>query len=86
MLKGGQVKSAGSPVTRQSLVVVQFAILIGLIISTIMIYQQTRFALAQGLGKDSDLIMQVRTNCGQRRLPGRKSASCPASSGRRAPR
>ena len=56
VLKGGQVKSASSPVTRHSLVVIQFAILIGLIISTITIYQQTRFALSQGLGNVSDLI------------------------------
>ncbi|HEV7691744.1 MAG TPA: FtsX-like permease family protein [Hyphomonadaceae bacterium] len=83
VLKGGQVKSAGSPVTRQSLVVVQFAILIGLIISTITIYQQTQFALSQGLGNASDLIMQVRTNCANpsfleevRKLPGVERAAC----------
>jgi putative ABC transport system permease protein len=83
VLKGGQVKAAGSPVTRQGLVVVQFAILIGLIISTITIYQQTRFALAQGLGGDSDLIVQVKTNCANtafleevRKLPGVERAAC----------
>ena len=83
VLKGGQVKAAGSAVTRQGLVVVQFAILIGLIISTITIYQQTRFALAQGLGSDSDLIVQVQTNCANpafleevRKLPGVERAAC----------
>ena len=83
VLKGGQVKSAGSPVTRHSLVVIQFAILIGLIISTITIYQQTRFALSQGLGNVSDLIIQIRTNCANtsflsevRKLPGVDRAAC----------
>ena len=83
VLKGGQVKSAASPVTRQGMVVVQFAILIGLIISTVTIYQQTRFALGQGLGSDADLIMQVRTNCANaaflsevRKLPGVERAAC----------
>jgi putative ABC transport system permease protein len=82
VLKGGQVK-AGSPATRQGLVVVQFAILVALIISTITIYQQTRFALAQGLGEDADLIIQVRTNCANpaflqevRKLPGVERAAC----------
>jgi putative ABC transport system permease protein len=83
VLKGGQVKSAASPVTRQGMVVVQFAILIGLIISTVTIYQQTRFALGQGLGSDADLIMQVRSNCANaaflaetRKLPGVERAAC----------
>ncbi|HEV7693816.1 MAG TPA: FtsX-like permease family protein [Hyphomonadaceae bacterium] len=83
VLKGGQVKSVGSPVTRQSLVVVQFAILIGLIVSTITIYQQTRFALSQGFGKASDMIIQVASNCANpafleevRKLPGVERAGC----------
>jgi putative ABC transport system permease protein len=83
VLKGGKVRPTGSPVTRQSMVIVQFAILIGLIISTVTIYQQTRYALAQGLGEDSDLIIQVRTNCANpsflqevRKLPGVERAAC----------
>jgi putative ABC transport system permease protein len=65
------------------MVVVQFAILVALIISTVTIYQQTRFALSQGLGEDSDLIIQVRTNCANpaflqevRKLPGVERAAC----------
>ncbi|HEV7692576.1 MAG TPA: FtsX-like permease family protein [Hyphomonadaceae bacterium] len=83
VLKGGQVKAAGSAVTRQALVVVQFAILIGLIISTITIYQQTRYALSLGLGKDSERIIQVRTGCQNaavlqemRKVPGVERAAC----------
>jgi putative ABC transport system permease protein len=83
VLQGGKVRSSGSPITRQALVVVQFAILVALIISTVTIYQQTRFALAQGLGEDSDLIIQVRTNCANpaflqevRKLPGVERAAC----------
>jgi putative ABC transport system permease protein len=83
VLKGGQVKTTGGSGLRNALVVVQFAILIGLIISTITIYQQTRFALAQGLGEESDLIIQVRTDCANaaflaevRKLPGVERAAC----------
>jgi putative ABC transport system permease protein len=83
VLKGGQANAAGSAVTRHALVVVQFAILIGLVISTITIYQQTRYALAQGLGSDSDMMIQVRTNCANaafltevRKLPGVERAAC----------
>ncbi|HEV7691743.1 MAG TPA: FtsX-like permease family protein [Hyphomonadaceae bacterium] len=84
VLKGGQAKgSTGSSGLRNALVVVQFAILIGLIISTITIYQQTRFALAQGLGEESDLIIQVRSDCANaafiaelRKLPAVDTGSC----------
>src|SRR5262249_46067072 len=82
VLKGGPVKTAGSAIARQVLVVAQFAILVGLIVTTATIYQQTQFALKRGLGAESDLIMQVWTPCNNafpdevRRLPGVRSAAC----------
>jgi putative ABC transport system permease protein len=82
VLKGGVASHAGSPVTRQVLVVVQFSILIGLILATVTIYRQTEFALKQGLGSVSDKIIQVRTNCQNafpaevRKLPGVERAAC----------
>jgi putative ABC transport system permease protein len=82
VLQGGKVRGSGSPVTRQVLVVVQFAILIGLIIGTVTIYRQTDFALKQGLGSESELIVQVQTNCQNafpaevRKLPGVERAAC----------
>jgi putative ABC transport system permease protein len=82
VLKGGQVRSEGSPIARQALVVVQFAILIGLIVSTVTIYRQTQFALSQGFGSQGDLIVQVWTPCNNafpdevRKLPGVQKAGC----------
>jgi putative ABC transport system permease protein len=64
VLKGGVVQASGSPLARQALVVVQFAILVGLIVTTTTIYRQTQFALAKGLGAgDSKLILSVLTPC-----------------------
>jgi putative ABC transport system permease protein len=82
VLKGGVVQGAGSPLARQALVVVQFAILIGLIVTTATLYRQTAFALAQGLGTDTNRIIQVVTPCINafpeevRRLPGVSAAGC----------
>jgi len=84
VLKGGPVQgSSGSPAARMSLVVVQFAILVCLIATTVTIYRQTQFALAQGLGgTDSKLIMPVVAPCNGafhdevRKLPGVAATAC----------
>jgi putative ABC transport system permease protein len=83
VLKGGVIQASGSPLARGSLVVVQFAILVGLIVTTTTIYRQTQFALARGLGTvDSKLIVGVATPCNNafpvevRKLPGVAGAAC----------
>ena len=83
MLKGGAIRTSGSALAREALVVVQFAILTGLIITTGTIYRQTTFALGQGVGgADSKLITGVFTPCDNafpeevRRLPGVAAAAC----------
>jgi putative ABC transport system permease protein len=83
VLKGGVVQASGSPLARASLVVVQFAILVGLIVTTTTIYRQTQYALARGLGTvDSKLIVGVMTPCNTafpdevRKLPGVAGAAC----------
>ena len=83
VLKGGAIQTAGSPVARGTLVVIQFAILIGLIVTTTTIYRQTQFALQRGLGTvDSKLIVGVVTPCNTafptevRKLPGVAGAAC----------
>jgi putative ABC transport system permease protein len=64
-------------------VVVQFAILIGLILATATIYRQTQFALSQGLGSASERILIVQDGCNNRafpdevrKLPGVEMAAC----------
>ena len=83
VLKGGIVQTTGSALARQALVVIQFAILAGLIVTTATIYRQTMFALAQGVGgADSKLIVGIFTPCDNafpqevRKLPGVASAAC----------
>jgi putative ABC transport system permease protein len=83
VLKGGLVQTTGSALARQSLVVVQFAILVGLIVTTATIYRQTVFALSQGVGgSDSKLIAGVFTPCDNAfpkevaRLPGVSAVAC----------
>jgi len=82
-LKGGIIQASGSPLARQALVVVQFAVLVGLIVTTTTIYRQTQFALAKGLGAgDSRLIFSVLTPCkaafpdDARKLPGVAAVGC----------
>ncbi len=85
VLKGGFVRASGSAPARQALVVVQFAVLVGLILATTTLYRQTAFALARGLGggADSGKIVQITGGCiggafpGEvRRLEGVGEAAC----------
>ena len=83
VLKGGLAQASGSPLARQALVVIQFAILVGLIVTTATIYRQTQYALARGLGAtDSNLILSVLTPCDAafpkeaRKLPGVAAVGC----------
>ena len=62
-LKGGAGQVGGSVIVRQALVVVQFAILIGLIVMTATIYRQTRFALHDALRLDVDQVVLVQAPC-----------------------
>jgi putative ABC transport system permease protein len=79
----GEVRASGSPLARSSLVVVQFAILVGLIVTTTTVYRQTQYALAQGFGAvDSKLMVGVFSPCDNafadevRKLPGVSGAAC----------
>jgi putative ABC transport system permease protein len=82
VLKGGLIQTAGSQTARQALVVVQFAILIGLILGTVTIYRQTQYALNQGMGAKRDLIVQIWGGCNKAfpdeiaRLPGVAAVAC----------
>jgi putative ABC transport system permease protein len=82
VLKGGVVQTTASALLRQALVVVQFAILVGLIVTTTTIYRQTMFALGQGVGGSNKLIAGIFTSCDNafpeevRKLPGVSGAAC----------
>ncbi len=82
VLKGGPVSGAGGAGLRQGLVVLQFAILIGLIVTTTVIYRQTRFALTEALRVNTDQVVQIENACNGAfperiaLLPGVRSVGC----------
>jgi putative ABC transport system permease protein len=82
VFKGGAIKNVGSASVRRGMVVVQFALLIGLLSAALIVYRQTSFAFNDGMRLESSQILLVRTNCqtpfkeqvGQ--LPGVLAAAC----------
>jgi putative ABC transport system permease protein len=73
---------SGSHGLRQALVILQFAILIGLTVSTGILYQQTNFATHDSLRLDKDQVLLIRGACAKtfkdevRALSGVRAASC----------
>ncbi|MGC3982657.1 MAG: ABC transporter permease [Steroidobacteraceae bacterium] len=61
VLRGIQVRQGGSDVIRQSLVVGQFSILIGLLLAATVLYRQTLFVMNEGLRLNKDQIVLLRT-------------------------
>src|SRR6185437_8593859 len=60
VLKGSLSAGSKTPILRNSLVVFQFAVSIVLIISTIVIYDQTHFILNHKVGFDKDQVLILR--------------------------
>src|SRR5690606_18564741 len=81
-LRGGPEGVGSQPSVRQVMVVAQYAILIGLVVSTATIYRQTSFARDRTLSAASGPVLLLVTNCNRsmvdqaRALPGVKSATC----------
>src|ERR1700682_945366 len=73
---------SGSQGLRQALVILQFAILIGLTVSTGVLYRQTNFATHDSLRLDKDQGLLIRGACAKafkdeiRALAGVRAASC----------
>lgn len=82
VLKGGVIKNVGSSAVRRGLVIVQFALLIGLLFTSLVVYRQTIFAFNEGMRMDSSQVLLVRTTCGApfkdqvRQIPGVRAAAC----------
>jgi putative ABC transport system permease protein len=84
VLKGTATQVAGSGSVRQMLVIAQFAVLIGLMLATAVVYRQTQFGLQQGLRFDKDQLLAVATyDCDKpsfrsaiESLPGVIGAAC----------
>ena len=86
VLKGVGPQAAGSGRLRQLLVLLQFAILIGLILATGLIQRQTAFGLREGMRFDQDQLLSILvppTGCTRsaftdrvRALPGVRGTAC----------
>ena len=82
VLKGSASESASAGPTRRALVIAQFAICIGLIIATVVIYRQTQFAMTEGLRLDKNQVLILKAKCNHalldqiRVLAGVRAASC----------
>jgi putative ABC transport system permease protein len=81
VLKGSVLQSSGA-LSRQTLVVLQFAILIGLLIAASVMYRQCIYATHDALRVDSDQMLIIRSSCkpalvnALRALPGVRGADC----------
>jgi putative ABC transport system permease protein len=82
VLKGSAIRAGASGAIRQGLVVLQFAILIGLAIATGVIYQQTSFAMNESLRFEKGQALFVASGCMPtlkseiQALPGVQAAAC----------
>lgn len=83
VLKGGRSASGGSPLVRQGLVVLQFALLVGLIIVTVTVARQSWFALNDSMRVNKEqVLLAFASPCTDtlrervRALPGVKGAAC----------
>jgi putative ABC transport system permease protein len=82
VVKGAAVRGSGGERVRQSLVTLQFAILIGLLIAAGVAYQQLAYATHGVLRLDTDQMLVVRTPCNAafetelRKLAGIQGVAC----------
>jgi putative ABC transport system permease protein len=85
VLKSGTTTSIGHGRLREVLVIAQFAILIGLIVATTVIWRQMDFASNAGLRLNTSEVLAVATECRTSfkdevaKLPGVQSVSCAQS-------
>lgn len=86
VLYGKTAGPPGSARLRKALTLLQYSILIGLAVVTLVMYRQTRFALDERLKVPTDQVAMIRTSCSDalRRqitdLPGVSATACSALS------
>jgi len=82
VLKIDLLRQGGRAILRHLLVVMQFAVLIGLTLASIILVRQTDFATNEGLRFDKDQVLVVETNCQSafkdavKSIPGVRDAAC----------
>lgn len=82
VLYGKTAGPPGSARLRKALTLLQYSILVGLAVVTLVMYRQTRFALNERLHVPTDQVAMIRTSCKEvlrqqiADLPGVKAAAC----------
>ena len=83
VLKGGLPQTTGGVAVRQALVIVQFAVLIGLVLGAVTIARQTWYALNEGMRLHKEQVLFIATSpCTDRlrdaiiAVPGVQDAAC----------
>jgi putative ABC transport system permease protein len=82
VLYGKTAGPPGSALLRKALTVLQYSVLIGLAVVTLIMYRQTQYALDERLNVPTDQVATLRTSCGDvlrtqlRGLPGVSAAAC----------
>jgi putative ABC transport system permease protein len=82
VLRGGIIRPEGRTLVRELLVCLQFAVLVGLVIATAVIYRQTMYAVNDSLRFERDYVLAVDTDCTNalpeqvRALPGVRATAC----------
>ena len=67
ILKGLKLKTGGTTIVRKGLVVIQFAISVSLIVSTIIIYQQIHHVKNRPLGYNKNNLVQIDLTAGMKK-------------------
>lgn len=87
VLRRAPLSAAAGGGIRNALVVIQFAVLIGLALVTLVVVEQTRFAMSESLRFDKDQVLIVDRSCTPALkaaigdLPGTRGVACSWSSG-----
>jgi putative ABC transport system permease protein len=82
VLSAARLQQRGGGLPRQVLVALQFALLIGLMISTMVVFLQRHFALHQGLRLNTDQILMMWAPCREsflndlKNIPGVRGFAC----------
>ncbi len=82
LLSAARLRKRGGGLQRQVLVALQFALLIGLMISTMVVFLQRHFALHQGLRLNTDQILMMWAPCREsflndlKSIPGVRGFAC----------
>jgi putative ABC transport system permease protein len=85
VLRSGRASNSGSNLLRRALIVVQFAVVVGLLVTVLTIRSQMEYAMSRTTNAANAAVLAVETDCkgsfpeAVRRIPGVNGAACSQS-------